>query len=356
MSGPLVPGDVIGGRYEIEEYIDEGGMQFVYKAQDQLAGRLVALKTPKNRSAVKRFLRSAIVAAKVNHPNVAKTLDYVDDGSVQYLIEELIDGTDLSKALLARAAFIDSALAAKVFHHLAKGIRAAHHAGVVHRDLKPSNVMVAGGHSLDEIKVTDFGVAKMAAEEINSVVQGGLANTTSSTAVGHIPYMSPETINTPTQVGPPSDVWSLGAMMWHLLCGEPPYGVGYRAVARIVTAMPPVASAFVTANPQFAALSTRLLDLALRCMAPDPAARPTADEVTLQCGEFCYPSAPRLEGIVKRVDHGSWGFITTFEGDVFFNMASVYGPSRPAVGDVVGFSAYPGGGAPRAHPVVVFTA
>ena len=128
MTGPLNVGDLIGGRYEIERYIDEGGMQFVYAATDKLANRVVALKTPKNKSATKRFRRSAIVAAKVNHPNVAKTLDYIREGDQRYLIEELIVGTDLSKALLRRTLFLDPYLVAKVFHHLAKGLAAAHHA------------------------------------------------------------------------------------------------------------------------------------------------------------------------------------------------------------------------------------
>ena len=152
MSGPLNTGDVIGGRYEISRYIDAGGMQFVYAARDRLTGRLVALKTPKNPSATKRFRRSAVVAARVNHPNVAKTLDYLKVGDQRFLIEELIEGADLSKALLRQTKFLDPYLAAKVLHHLAKGVAAAHHAGVVHRDLKPTNVMVVGGYSLTELK------------------------------------------------------------------------------------------------------------------------------------------------------------------------------------------------------------
>ena len=132
MSGPHRPGDVIGDRYEIQADVGEGGMQFVYAAYDRLIGRMVALKTPKNSSATKRFKRSAIVAAKVNHPNIAKTLDYVrGEGESRYLIEELIEGQDLQDALLRRSGCLDPFSAAKVFHYLAKGVAAAHHAGVV---------------------------------------------------------------------------------------------------------------------------------------------------------------------------------------------------------------------------------
>jgi len=171
MSGPLSVGDLIGDRYLVQGDVGEGGMQFVYAAYDQIADRVVALKTPKNKSAVKRFRRSAIVAAKVNHPNVAKTLDYVRAGDDRYLIEELIVGEDLQKALLHRTSFLDPYSAARVFHHLAKGVAAAHHAGVVHRDLKPTNVMVVGGYSLNELKVTDFGIAKMAGEVLLKAVK-----------------------------------------------------------------------------------------------------------------------------------------------------------------------------------------
>ena len=107
MSGPLSPGDVIGDRYHISHYLAEGGMQYVYVAKDQLTERNVALKTPKNSSAKKRFRRSAIVAAQVNHPNVAKTLDYVRVGDARYLIEELVEGKDLRAALLHESPFLD---------------------------------------------------------------------------------------------------------------------------------------------------------------------------------------------------------------------------------------------------------
>jgi serine/threonine-protein kinase len=78
MTGPLSPSNIIDGRYEVINYIDAGGMQFVYQAYDRILKKHIALKTPKNNSAEKRFKRSAVVAAKVNHPNVAKTLDYIE--------------------------------------------------------------------------------------------------------------------------------------------------------------------------------------------------------------------------------------------------------------------------------------
>lgn len=358
MSGPLNIGDVIGGRYEIERYIDEGGMQFVYAANDTLADRVVALKTPKNKSATKRFRRSAIVAAKVNHPNVAKTLDYVREGDRRYLIEELIVGADLGKALLRRTSFLDPYLVAKVVHHMAKGLAAAHHAGVIHRDLKPTNLMVVGGYSLSELKITDFGIAKMAEEELVEAAEGGEQTlTTSQTAVGALPYMAPEAIDTPKLVTQAADVWSLGAMVFHLLTGEQPFGTGLRAVQKIMAAEKPEPPSFVLRNPQFSPLAGELLEIAYACMQRDPVARPSADDLVDRSGAPCYTVAPRREGIVSRVDYDAYGFISSDNGDVFFHMDSVFGPPpKLTVGDRVLFAAYAGGGAPRAYPVVKMAA
>lgn len=354
MSGPLNVGDVIGGRYVVEHYIDEGGMQFVYAARDQLADRIVALKTPKNKSATKRFRRSAIVAAKVNHPNVAKTLDYIRDGQNRYLIEELIVGADLSKALLLRTTFLDPYLVAKVLHHMAKGLAAAHHAGVIHRDLKPTNLMVIGGYSMSELKITDFGIAKMAEEELVEAAEGGQQTLSASqTAVGALPYMAPEAIDTPKSVTQAADVWSLGAMIFHLLTGQQPFGAGLRAVQKIMLAERPAPPAFVLSNPQFSPLASELLNIANACMQKDPAARPTADDLVAQCGSLCYTVTERAEGVVSRVKYDAWGFISSEAGEAFFHMDSVFGPPpKLKVGDRVLFSAYTGGGSPRAYPVL----
>jgi eukaryotic-like serine/threonine-protein kinase len=354
VSGPLSVGDIIGGRYEIERYIDEGGMQFVYAAKDRISGRLVALKTPKNNSAVKRFRRSAVVAAKVNHPNVAKTLDYVRDGDSRFLIEELIVGSDLKKALLSKTTFLDPYLVAKVFHHMAKGLAAAHHAGVIHRDLKPTNLMVVGGYSLSELKITDFGIAKMAEGELVEAVEGGEETiSNSATAVGALPYMAPEAIDTPKEVTQAADVWSLGAMIFHLLTGEQPFGTGLRAVHKIMAAEQPEPPAFVLRKPQFAPLARELLAMAFDCMRKDPTVRPTADDLVRRCGELCYTVALRMEGVVRRVEHDAWGFISSAAGDAFFHNESVFGPPpKLKVGDRVLFSAYEGGGSPRAYPIL----
>src|SRR5437667_7732990 len=132
-----VAGDIIDDRYEIKAFSNEGGMQEVYRAVDLRLKRVVALKVPKTKSATKRFARSARISAKVRHPNVANTLDYVEYDGRNYLIEEWVKGSDLRERLNEDFLYLDPHLAAHVFHHFVRGVCAAHHASVFHRDLKP---------------------------------------------------------------------------------------------------------------------------------------------------------------------------------------------------------------------------
>lgn len=352
MNGPLQAGDIIGHRYMIEKYLDKGGMQYVYVANDKLTGRQVALKTPQNASATKRFRRSAIVAAKVNHPNVAKTLDYVKEGDSRYLIEELIRGKDLRAALLDKADFTDPFLAAKIFHHLSKGVAAAHHAGVIHRDLKPTNIMVVGDFSLQELKITDFGIAKMAEEVLQEAVDGGEASmTTSQTAVGALPYMAPEAIEDPKKVKSSADIWSVGAMMYHLMTGNYPFGQGLKAVPKIINAEKPPTPNFITINPQFSPLACEIMKIIFKCLEKEPSNRPTADALVGMCSNLCYTVDARQYGRVNAYYHNAYGFITSENGNVFFHKDSVYG-RLPIVGERVIFSSYSSGDAPRALPVL----
>lgn len=353
MSGPHSTQDVIGERYQILEYVNEGGMQFVYSATDLILNRKIALKTPKNVSAEKRFHRSAIASARVNHPNVAKTLDYLEEKGRAYLIEEFVEGTDLDKALLRKSKQLDPYLAARIFHYLAKGLAASHHVSVVHRDLKPTNVMVTGDFQIEAIKITDFGIAKMANEEIVEAVEGldEASITNSQTAVGALPYMAPEAIETPREADKPADVWSIGAMMFHLITGTRPYGTGFMAIHRIIEAKPITFPRFLTQNKQFSPLSEQIIEITKRCLTKEPKERPTADELVEFCGQLFYPVTKREFGTVREIRHGSWGFINGQSGDIFFHLSSVYGdPVR--VGDEVMISKFPGGGASRAHPVI----
>jgi serine/threonine-protein kinase len=347
-------GDVIGGRYEVIEYVGQGGMQEVYRVHDSLLERDVALKSPKNPSARKRFNRSAVLSARVNHDNVAKTLDYIEEDARFYLIEEMIEGCDLGHFLKTHVAMLDPFSAGRVMHHLAKGLAASHHVNVIHRDLKPTNVMVVGGREFHGFKITDFGIAKMAQEEIKEAVAGdeeGLTN--SQTALGALPYMAPETIDDMKNAGKPADVWAIGALTFEILTARRPFGAGYRAIPLIQAAKVPPLPAALTANTQFAPFATAIYDVIKACMIKKPEDRPTADQLVALCEGLYYSVVPREFGSIKRFDNNSWGFADSEAGDdVFCHVKSVYASPGLAVGERVWMMTHPGAPRRRAFPIV----
>ena len=185
-------GSTVSSRYKIVSHIGRGGMQDVYLANDKLLGINVALKTPQVGQPDRRFGQSAIIAARVNHHNVAKTLDYVEEGGRLFLIEEFVAGETLEDKLV-RFGAVDPHLGARIFHHLCKGVAASHHAGVVHRDLKPSDIIAEPGVNLHQLKITDFGIATLTEEVFAEAAKDGdLTRSTSGTIRGALPYMAPE--------------------------------------------------------------------------------------------------------------------------------------------------------------------
>lgn len=354
MTPELKAGAMLCDRYIIQNAVGEGGMQLVYKAYDRTLDRMIALKTPKNNSSEKRFQRSAILSAKITHPCVAKTLDYFEENGSQFLVEELVDGDDLQTAIIRKLRVVDPFLAAKIIHCLAKGLAASHHAGVVHRDIKPSNIMVKGGYSATDIKITDFGIAKMAEEEIAFAVDGGDKTITGSkTMIGALPYMAPEMIENPRAAGAPSDVWAVGALLFEMLCGEKPYGTGLRAVPNILKASQPNMPELLTKNPQFSFLTGELFDIVLACLTKKIENRLTAADLVQRCDQLCYYDSQRRSGHINN-NFISYGFITEdITGErIFYHFNNVYG-GNPQINDHVCFSAFTGGGCDRAYPVVL---
>ncbi|WP_210162715.1 serine/threonine-protein kinase [Pleomorphomonas koreensis] len=345
--------DLVGGRYQVTGYIGQGGMQEVYRVRDRLLERDAALKSPKNPSAKKRFNRSAILSARVNHDNVAKTLDYVEDGDRFYLVEELIEGCDLGHFLKHHVTMLDPFAAGRVTHHLAKGLAASHHVNVIHRDLKPTNIMVLGGRDFAGFKITDFGIAKMAQEEIGDAIAGDEEGLTSSqTALGALPYMAPETIDDMKNAGKPADVWAIGAITFEILTGKRPFGAGYKAVPLIQAAIVPALPHALVGNTQFAPFADAIFTLITTCMQKDPSTRPTADQLVAACEELYYSTLAREFGTIKRFDNTSWGFASTTSSDVFCHIKSVYAASALAVGDHIWMTAHPGAPSRRAFPIV----
>lgn len=353
MAHTYEPGARIGDRYSVLRYISEGGMQEVFLARDEFLGREIALKVPFSQSARKRFDRSAALSAKVNHPNAARTLDYVVERTdQQHLVEEYVEGENLGE-VLEKLTCLDPDACAWVLHHLARGLAAVHRHEVVHRDLKPGNIMIQGGLRFDGLKITDFGVARMAEVEIDDAVKVGTV-TTSKTAIGALPYMAPEVIDTPLKPALPADVWAVGALAFQLLSGELPFGQGFLAVPRIQAAAPPPMPTAVQAHPQFGHLGREIHGIVLQCLQRDPASRPTATQLAHLCDRLCYsPIARRQVGTVEGYPGRSFGFISPSKGgaSVFFHVESVVG-RRPTVGQRVWYQSYAGTPRDRAHPVV----
>ena len=182
-------GQNVGSRYQILRYLAAGGMQEVYVAYDNILKREVALKIPKNRHAEKRFERSAIVSARVNHPNIAKTLDYFIADGRAILVEELISGESLQRELEVDFYYFDPYLSAQFGHHVSKGVAATHHVGVIHRDLKPGNIMMEFGSGIYCFKITDFGIAKLAESELDEAHRDEASITGSQTMMGALAYL-----------------------------------------------------------------------------------------------------------------------------------------------------------------------
>lgn len=351
-------GDVISNRYRVTGTIGSGGMQDVYLAEDQLLGVDVALKTPQPGQQNKRFSQSAIIAAKVNHHNVAKTLDYVEENERLYLIEEYVPGETLDHKL-NRFGAVDPHLAARVFHHLSKGVAASHHAGVVHRDLKPSNVIAEPGVNLHHLKITDFGIATLTAEVFaDAAKDGDLTRSTSGTIRGALPFMAPEMMfRAPgDHPGPEADIWSLGAMMFKVMTGIYPFGVYLQAAVNVQTRNRAPWPSFMTNNAQYKPLAIALQSIVEACLSYDPEDRPTADDLVRQISGVCYINVHRSEGVINNlIQNGYSGFIDEGADPVFFSMESVYGERRPAVrsNNRVCYSKFPGSPRHRGHPIVV---
>ncbi|MFD3241248.1 serine/threonine-protein kinase [Rahnella perminowiae] len=352
-------GHIIADRYKILSYIGKGGMQNVYKAHDLKLDLELALKTPLSELEGKRFFKSAIIAAKVNHHNIAKTFDYVEDGESIFLAEEFVDGENLEEKL-KHFEFIDPHYGACILHNLAKGIMASHKAGVIHRDLKPSNVMVAGGFQISNLKITDFGIATLTKDLFDeAAINGDLTRSTSGTIKGALPFMSPELMfgEKGKTIEASTDIWSLGAMMFRLLTGEYPFGVYLDAAVNVKTKQRKSWPAFMTANVQYEMLSQELQRIIDSCLNYDPNARPTATDLVKECEKLCYLSEERFIGTVYRlIQNGYSGFIDGLTEDSFFSMESVYGSKKPDIDKIsrVCYSRFPGAPRSRAHPVILW--
>jgi eukaryotic-like serine/threonine-protein kinase len=214
--GDSLPEAVVDGRYVLSDLLGEGGMGRVYLAADRLLGREVALKVLRERYAqnaefVGRFEREARAAASLNYPNIVQVYDLgtTSDGTY-YIAMEHVPGATLKDKILKEGPLEDSE-AVRLASQIADALGVAHARGIVHRDVKPQNVLLGAE---GDAKVADFGVAR-AASATSSVSSG-------EQVLGTAKYMSPEQA-TGDRVGPASDLYSLGVVLYEMLTGEVPF-------------------------------------------------------------------------------------------------------------------------------------
>lgn len=275
-ADPLL-GKVIAGRYRVLEPLGQGGMGSVYVAEHLVMQRPVALKIVRSELAddptiAKRFVREARIASRLQSPEIVQTLDcgVADDGRLFLAMERLVGGT-LRERL--EPGPMSPAEAARVASRVISGLRVAHGAGVVHRDLKPDNVFLCEDGS---VKVLDFGIAKI----FESSVDQGPSLTATSAIVGTALYMSPEAVSR-APVEPPADIYALGAMLFEMLTGEPPFFDNEPVLLMgMHLRVPPPTLASTTGRPW----SPRLESLVAGMLEKDPAQRPSlpAIEAELQ--------------------------------------------------------------------------
>jgi tRNA A-37 threonylcarbamoyl transferase component Bud32 len=275
---------LIDQRYELRTFLGSGGMADVYLAGDEVLGREVALKLLKYRYAedeefVERFRREAKSAAALNSPYIVPIFDRgeTDDGAY-YITMEYLPGGTLKERITATGALRPQA-AAELALQVAKALKTAHVRGVVHRDIKPRNILLADP---DHAKVADFGIAR--AVEATTISHTG-------DILGSAKYMSPEQA-AGEQVGPASDLYSLGVVLYEMLTGRVPFEVETPADVPIRHAVAPLRRP-KEVNPE---VPEELDAIIIRLLATRPEDRyGSADELIgeLQRVHARIPSAPR---------------------------------------------------------------
>ncbi|MER7303659.1 protein kinase [Nocardioides sp. NPDC127514] len=263
------PHPMIAGRYELHRLIGRGGMGEVWQAMDLTLQRWVAVKvvrTSADPTMIERFRRESLSTAAASHPGTVQVhdagIERTANGPMAFLVMELLTGPDLGERLRSHGPLI-AREAGEVIVQAARTLAAVHAQGIVHRDIKPSNLVYDSDR---RIRIVDFGIAQLAR-------LGDQRLTSTHDVVGSLGYLSPER-GSGGEVGPPSDIYSLGCVFYEMLTGRTPYSGGAPAtmVYQHATApIPPVSG--VVQVPKI------IDDLVAMMMAKDPEQRPSAQDV-----------------------------------------------------------------------------
>lgn len=216
-----LPGQVVAGKYRIESVLGEGGMGKVFAAEHVRTGKRVALKyvlasRGGGDGVAERFAREARAAGRIHHPNVIDIYDVAEDGAGTCLVMELLSGESLEE-LIDREGPLPIEDAVGILIDAARGIAAAHAEGVIHRDIKPPNIFLCAEASQGRVKVLDFGVSKLLCDE------DAIPVTQTGAVVGTPHYMAPEQVRGVKDIDTRIDVYSLGAVLFEMLTGKPPF-------------------------------------------------------------------------------------------------------------------------------------
>jgi serine/threonine protein kinase len=257
----MLVGEVVAGRYELEELVGSGGMSSVYRAHDRVLDRRVAIKLLHERYArdedyLERFRREARAAAQLSHPNIVTVIDRGETEGRPFIVFEYVDGETL-KGVVESAAPMPVRDAIELALQIAGALAFAHARGVVHRDVKPQNVLLDGD---GRAKVTDFGIAR------SLDLDAGVTQT--GTVLGTSDYMAPEQAMG-ERASARSDVYSLGAVLFELLTGEVLFpGETFMSVALKHASEPP--PSVLELRPDCPVRVAAAVD---RCLAKDPEER-----------------------------------------------------------------------------------
>jgi serine/threonine-protein kinase len=243
LVAPVRVGELVADKYLIERTLGVGGMGVVEAARDQQLDRRVAIKflLPKlagSETAVQRFVREARAATRVSSEHVVRLLEIEKlPSGTPFFVMEYLDGSDL-RALLRERGVLAPSLAVDYILQAVQAVAEGHVRGVVHRDIKPSNLFLshrADGTAL--IKVLDFGIAKTVESD---AVESTSLTSSDDVRLGSPAYMPPEQLQNPRDVDTRSDIWSLGATLYELICGRPPFeGATYLELASHILSSPP---------------------------------------------------------------------------------------------------------------------